>query len=302
LYGLPPRLHQRQDRGLDVARQGRPRRAEPRQVGVGRLLRKRSGKRLCDASLDDLPHLASVEGDLKGWPERVVVHLRDWHLVPRDAFDKDVKAAAGRDLSKDELDRLYAEHLDAVESVQKQLDAILRRLAASHRGLPVYVEGLTDDGVNVFKLKATALSDVGAEQIPEARRSLAEARKLKGQVAAELAKRCESLIARHRSESLELGAVLGPCAEGLVEVRALDDAEALKAAEPRWLGGELFDPAAVRAREDAMARRLADAKEPLVVALLGGGHDLGAPLSLHAPKVRYVRLTVDAYREASGER
>jgi hypothetical protein len=116
--------------------------------------------------LDDLPHLASVEGDAEGRPERVVVHLRDWHLVPRDAFDKDVKAAAGRDLSKAELDRLYAEHLDAVESVQKQLDAILRRLAARHRGLPVYLEGLTDEGVNVFKLKATALSDVGAEQIP----------------------------------------------------------------------------------------------------------------------------------------
>src|SRR5262249_14158975 len=158
---------------------------------------------------------------------------------------------AGRDLSKAELDRLYAEHLDAVEKVQTQLDAILRRLAARHKGLPVYVEGLTDDGVNVYRLKATALSDLGAEQIPEARRSLAEAKKLKGAEAADLARQYEALIARHRAESLELGAVLGPCAEGLVEVRALDDAEALKAAQPRWLGGELFDPAAVRVREDA---------------------------------------------------
>src|SRR5262249_25650458 len=63
--------------------------------------------------LDDLPHVASVEGEAKGRSERVVVHLRDWHLVPRDAFDKDVKAAAGRDLNRAELDRLYAEHLDA---------------------------------------------------------------------------------------------------------------------------------------------------------------------------------------------
>src|SRR5262249_55166126 len=138
--------------------------------------------------LDDLPHVASVEGDTKGRPERVVVHLRDWHLVPRELFDKDVRAEAGRDLSKAEVDRLYAEQFGYVESVQKQLDAILRRLAARHRGLPVYVEGLTDDGVNVFTLKATALSDVGAEQIPEARRSLAEAKKLEGPKAAELAK------------------------------------------------------------------------------------------------------------------
>jgi hypothetical protein len=106
--------------------------------------------------LDDLPHVASLEGDAGGRPERVVVHLRDWHLVPRDAFDKDVKAAVGRDLSKEELDRLYAEHLDAVESVQKQLDAVIRQLAARRHELPVYVEGLTDDGVNVYRLKATA--------------------------------------------------------------------------------------------------------------------------------------------------
>ena len=51
-----------------------------------------------------------------------------------------------------------------------------------------------------------------------------------------------------------------------------------------------------------MAERLASAKEPLVVALLGGGHDLSEPLSRHAPAVRYVRLTVDAYWEVAGER
>jgi hypothetical protein len=167
-----------------------------------------------DTSLDGLPHVATVEGDVKGRPERVVVHLRDWHLVPRELFDKDVKAAARRDLSKDELDRLYAEHLDAVEKVQTQLDAVIRELAARRRGLPVYVEGLTDDGITVFKFKATALSDVGASDIAEARRSLAEAMKLKGAEAADLAKQCEALIARHRAESPELGAALGPCAEG----------------------------------------------------------------------------------------
>ena len=164
----------------------------------------------------------------------------------------------------------------------------------------VDVEGLTDDGVNVFKLKATALSDVGAGEIAEARRSLAEAKRLKGSKAADLAKQCEALIARHRAESLELGAVLGPCAEDLVEVRALDDADALRAAAPRWLGGELFDPQAVGAREDAMAQRLASAKEPVVVVLLGGGHDLSGPLARQAPKARCVRLTTFAYRQVSG--
>src|SRR5262249_7577613 len=145
-------------------------------------------------------------------------------------------------------------------------------------------EGLTDDGVNVFELKATALSDVGAGEIPEARRSLAEVKKLKGPEAADLAKQCEALIARHRAETLELGAVLGPCAEGLVEVRVLDDAEALKAAQPRWLGGETFDPAAVRAREEAMAKRLAAAKGAARGRAAGRRARPGRALAKHAPK------------------
>jgi hypothetical protein len=83
-----------------------------------------------------------------------------------------------------------------------------------------------------------------------------------------------------------------------VEVRALDDTEPLKAAEPRWLGGELFDPEAVR----AMAKRLARAEAPLVVVLLGGEHDLRDALAERAPSARYVRLTVEAYKKAAGEK
>jgi len=171
-------------------------------------------------SLYGLPGVASVEGEPAPDSGRTVLHLRDWHLAPHDLFVKDVKAQAGRELTADEVDRAYADLLDAVEAIHMEIEAVLRDLCRRYGRLPVYFEGLTDYGVNVFKLKATALSDVGAGQIPEARRSLAEARKLKGPEAAELAKQCEAPIARHRVESLELGAVLGPCADGLIEVRA----------------------------------------------------------------------------------
>ena len=50
-----------------------------------------------------------------------------------------------------------------------------------------------------------------------------------------------------------------------------------------------------------MAKRLAEATEPLVVLLLGGGHDLRDALAERAPKARYVRVTVEAYRKAAGE-
>jgi hypothetical protein len=85
-------------------------------------------------------------------------------------------------------------------------------------------------------------------------------------------------------------------------VRALEDADALVKAEPRWLGGGLFDPHAIRAREEAMAQLLVSAREPLVVILLGGEHDLSEALAKHGPRCRYVRLTTHAYREASGRR
>ena len=48
-----------------------------------------------------------------------------------------------------------------------------------------------------------------------------------------------------------------------------------------------------------MARRLAEAKEPLVVVILGGGHDLRESLAKHAPRVAYLRVTGKAYRNAA---
>ena len=96
-----------------------------------------------------------------------------------------------------------------------------------------------------------------------------------------MAGRHEAQIAQHRAEWLGLGAVAGPLAEGLVRVRALED-EARKAADPYWLGGELFHHQAARARERALAKRLAEATEPPVVVPLGGDHDLRDALAQRA--------------------
>jgi hypothetical protein len=49
-----------------------------------------------------------------------------------------------------------------------------------------------------------------------------------------------------------------------------------------------------------MARRLADADEPLVAVLLSGDHDLKGALAEHAPKAKYVRVTAEAHRKAAG--
>lgn len=246
-----------------------------------------------DPLLAGLPQVASIEGDAKG-DGSLVVHLLDRHLMPRDLFERDARAAAAGDVSKQELDSLYAAHVAGVEAAQQQQEAVLRELAARIGVVvPVYVEGLTDARmVNNFRVRATQQFDAGAGQLAEARRTLEGLKKQTGPGAAEIAKQYEALLL----ERLALGAAVGPCVEELVEIRALEDAEALQKASPRWLGGELFDPEGVRARQDAMGRRLAAATEPLVVVLLSGEHDLREALSRHAPGTRYARVTTDAYR------
>jgi hypothetical protein len=77
----------------------------------------------------------------------------------------------------------------------------------------------------------------------------------------------------------------------------LEDAEALRRAKPDKDG---LDVAANAAREEAMAKRLADA-EGLVVVILGGKHDLTEALKKRAPGLRYLRVATKAYQEAAGE-
>ena len=51
-------------------------------------------------------------------PTHRIIHLRDWHFVPRDLFAIDVKHAASRPLSEEVIDRLYEEGLLEVEAMQ----------------------------------------------------------------------------------------------------------------------------------------------------------------------------------------
>jgi hypothetical protein len=106
------------------------------------------------------------------------------------------------------------------------------------------------------------------------------------------------MLAKHRVEVLGVGATMRLIAEGLIEVRALDDPEALRKAKPRSGPGPTYiDPVANAEREEAMAKRLAEVRG-LAVVILGGAHDLTAALKKWTPKARYVRVTTEAYRAA----
>jgi hypothetical protein len=248
-----------------------------------------------DAELSRLPAVVDVQSTGPARPQATVIHLLDWHLVPREMLAPPGLIVTGRS-------RLYADHLDAVEAVQTEHEAILRHLAAKHGRLTVFVEELTDAEVEPFVLKAQVLAKADAEEITEAKRMLDEVKAMKQTPAAKAtADEIAQMIAKHRAEVLGLGATLRLIAEGLVEVRALDDAEALRKAKPRSGPGPTYiDPEANAAREEEMAKRLAGV-EGLGVVILGGKHDLTDALKRQAPGLRYLRVATKAYQEAAGE-
>jgi hypothetical protein len=253
---------------------------------------------LVPLDLAELPNVESIEETDSRRPRRVVIHLLDDHTVSRALFAEDIRREAGRAVPDCEVDCLYAEHLDKAEAVQDQLEAILRKLAYEVDSLPVYLEGLTERDVAAFRMKSESLYAALTNKIATTRLALTEGG-LQEEEARELEREYAQWRVSHRVETLHLGASFNLCAKGRVDVRALEDEQALEAAAPRWKGGKLQpDPEVMELREEAMARRLAAAKDRLVVVILEGSHDLGDRLKKHAPRVRYIRVTTRAYREA----
>lgn len=248
--------------------------------------------------LTDLPHAPELEGAAGRGP--VALHLRSWHFVGRELHDQDIRGAAGLELTDGELAAYYEEHLDDVEKVQGQIEDCLRELAWRHYQVPVYVEGVTAENLALYRERADQLYKDGFA-VAGVRGSRDRALRIGGEVGRELAAQFEEQITRHRAGCLELGAAMRLCAQLLIEVRPLDDADAIEAVAPRVEGGKLvLDEAAAEKRRDAMARHIAGATEPLVVVVLGGAHDLRPHLARHAPGRSYLRATVPAYREAAG--
>jgi len=135
-------------------------------------------------------------------PTRRIVHLRDWHLVPRELHAVDLRQAAGRAVSDEEVDVLHAEHLLEVELVQLEQTAILKCLTKHHRLRRVLSEGLTAQGVAVYKAKVDALRELD-RRLPSLRQQLSE---LPSEKRADVEKAVDSLNNELRRGLVELGA------------------------------------------------------------------------------------------------
>jgi hypothetical protein len=113
-----------------------------------------------------------------------------------------------------------------------------------------------------------------------------------------LRKANDDLRHSHRQKLLSVGAPGRLLMAGeLDEVRPLDDAEALAAADPRKA-----DAATMKARDDALVRNTLAGGEPVVVVVLCGGHDLAASVRAVDPHCGYVCVTTGKVAELMGGR
>lgn len=222
-------------------------------------------------TLESLPHVATVEiTRVKGMPRRQIIHILNWHFVERAAFVADIQTAAEKPLTDAELEQEWASFLDDVESIQSQQEALLRALVSSHGIEAVYLEGIaTDQELEGYLNLAARLKDW---KEPSGDDVLSE-----------------FLRQQFREDSLLLGAASR--VDGL-EIRPAEDADAMESANPVNGGKVHFDAAARERRESAIVRKVLAEGSPVVVLVLGGGHDLADNVP---PGVDVVRVGVTRY-------
>lgn len=109
-------------------------------------------------------------------------------------------------------------------------------------------------------------------------------------------------LEQYDQDRLKVGAAGELLAAGIVaEVRPLEDAELLAAADPRRTDGTAaFNEVGQWQRDQAIVKRLLQCTESVAIVILGGSHDLTSELSASDRPVRYLMVGVRAY-EAAGQ-
>jgi hypothetical protein len=251
--------------------------------------------------LRGLPGVAQVKvSPASGKPARRLVHLLDWHFVPRELLAVDFLAATGHAMT----DADYDQHLDDVEAVQREHTATLAALTSRHGLRRVFVEGLTEADLAGLPAKLAALREAQSQQA-ELASQLAEARTrhatggLTEHLALLLVIETDILgmPAAHRRDRLRLGAAFALHLAGRLDaVAPLDDAGLLEAANPVQADGTIrLNTVANDRREDAMVSNALKAG-PVAVIVCGGSHDLAAAVRRIAGQdCEYARVASPAY-------
>ncbi len=223
-------------------------------------------KMLSTRELLDCPHVITAGVAPAKSPKRQILHVLNWHFVDREAYEAD----DGED---------WEAFLDSVEKVQSEQVDLLQHLKDAHGINEVYLEGMTDADVEGYRTLAEALAGWKAPIGDDAM--------------------SEFLRRQYREDKLLLGAAVQ--VEGL-EVLPSEDPEAMEAANPIKDWKVQFDEEANERREGAIVRNVLASESPVVVLVLGGGHDLSNSVeAIGGGAVEYVRVQVKAHRKAAGE-
>lgn len=260
--------------------------------------------------LRQLPGVVEVEVAVAAdKPTCRIVHLRDWHHVPKALFAIDMKQAHGRELTVEEIDRLHQELLLEVQAVQLEQIALLRCLIRHHGLKTIFSEGLTGKDYANFVEIVGVLGKMERDQVGPMRKELVGFREMlatmdaKSESYAEV-KKIEAemavLIDQHDLRLLEYGAAGRLLAAREIEqVLPLDDADRLDMAKPVTPSGVKIDREKVAAREDAQVKAVMD-KGGIGLIVLGGSHDLSDSVRrLGQGRCEYIRVTTRRFKEFS---
>ncbi len=189
--------------------------------------------------LGQLPAVAQVDiPSLAAAPTRRIVHLRDWHFVPKDLYALDLSSVR-RNLTNEDIDLLHSRLLLEVEAVQLDQMAVLRCLVRHHGLRRVFAEGLTSKDLANYKDKIAVLKNMEEKDVPRFRQQLDEVRELKRSMAAAgrekseryeqadaIEKQVAEMLHQHQHRLLEVGAAGRMLIAGEIEdVLPLDDAD-----------------------------------------------------------------------------
>lgn len=254
--------------------------------------------------LEQLP--GEVHVDAYGPTDRPVhriVHLSDWHFVPKSVYSADLRDLSKVPLSDEKIDELYEQLLLEVELLQLEQKALLRCLIKHHGLDHIYVEGLTERDMPIFKAKLTALKQVAGEiQNLQEQRGKVILLLESGDSRQELSEAIDDIdkiLAQYRMDRLQIGAA-GQLLldEEIDEVLPVEDTQAYEDANPVMEnGGVVLDRRKIETRQDAQVRRLLQADRCSLV-ILGGAHDLSDNIDrISCGTCEYVKITTRWYRE-----
>lgn len=233
---------------------------------------------------DELPNVIKVEPMVRvDKPTHRIIHIRDWHYVPRNLFALEVPER--------EFERRFEEHLLLVELCHIDQAALLRCLIKHHGLKAILSEGLSPERMDSFHERIKLI-----KTLEPLHRQKWEIQSLKSAEARNIEKEIDDMLAKHREDFLEAGAAGRLLASGeLQAILPLEDQLALEEAKPITVAGAVrSDRQKIKVRRDAMVRRALQTSG-VAVLILGGSHDLSESVRAQSRPCEYVRITTKNY-------